>query len=310
MRHSKYWDDFERRINETVNAIKTESNPPVRRVAIFITNMCNFKCHYCNVDQNKQIMTEKIFDDIVKKYGQTAALHITGGEPSIVPWLYHYIDKHPSIHFNLNSNLFLSPPKNIKRLKVSLDSQNPIYFNKLVNKKGAFEKVINNIKKAIEYTTVSITCTLTKENYLNSPDFMKWCRNEFPNLYAVFFSVYKGKNDRFQFNKKTADDFFINVKPRLESQMDKESLALLSETIDEKKRIMQGIRFPENYHKKCFISMSERTIDHTGIEYNCSHLYRDGIKHISNEKNSKCLYGCNRRLIMFNQEVSKRSRYK
>ena len=46
---SLYWDDFNRRIKETVVAVKNNTQPPVRRVSIFITNKCNFGCHYCNM---------------------------------------------------------------------------------------------------------------------------------------------------------------------------------------------------------------------------------------------------------------------
>lgn len=307
MRNSLYWDDFSRRINETVEAIKNKTIPPVRRVAVFITNQCNFRCDYCNMCLNNKQLSKKKFEEVIKKHGNTAIIHITGGEPSLVKWLYLYIEENKDVRFHLNTNAFIKPPKNIKRLKVSLDSHNEEYFNKLVHHKNAFQKVIQNIKEACEYTTVSITCVLSKENYKDTPEFMKFCRTEFPKLYAVFFSIYKGNNKRFKFSQEDINIFFNEIRPKLEKEMDEESRALFNETINEKFRLIQGVRFPENsLNNPCYISMSERVIDWNGEEGFCFHLFRDKIQMKCGKKYVECKYGCNRRLIMFNEEVERR----
>lgn len=303
---SKYWDDFDRRIAETSICLKSGTPIPIRRVAVFITNRCNFKCDYCNVSQSPMEMSRNKFSEIVGKYGNEAIIHITGGEPSVVKWLYDYIDTTPNVRFHLNSNMLLPPPHNLKRLKVSLDTRDSDYFDKIVHYKGAFNRVVANIKQACKSHCLSITCTLTKENYIEAPNFMRWCRRKFPDAYAVFFSVYKGRARRFAFDTESSEDFFGNIIPKLQAEMDTESLALLQETIDEKRRIISGVRFPENLAGKCYISMSERVVDFNGNIWNCSHLFRDGIYHSDNEKCSKCLYGCNRRLVAFNQQVERR----
>ncbi len=91
MRYSLYWDDFHRRAKETVEVILTNKELPIRRVSVFVTNRCNFRCRYCNVAQSNQTLTEKDFINVLEKYGKTAIIHITGGEPSLVPWLYPLI---------------------------------------------------------------------------------------------------------------------------------------------------------------------------------------------------------------------------
>lgn len=48
MRHSLYWDDFQKRIDEAKYSIHNGTEIPVRRVAVFITERCNMKCVYCN----------------------------------------------------------------------------------------------------------------------------------------------------------------------------------------------------------------------------------------------------------------------
>jgi hypothetical protein len=67
------------------------------------------------------------------------------------------------------------------------------------------------------------------------------------------------------------------------------------------------VRFPENKDLfiPCYLSMSERVYDWNEEKFNCSHLYRDKICHKDTKKRLQCSYGCNRRLVKFNEEVKK-----
>jgi MoaA/NifB/PqqE/SkfB family radical SAM enzyme len=253
-------------------------------------------------------MTEEIFDKIVKAYGEEAILHITGGEPSILPWLYPYLEKNGNYcKFHLNTNAFILPPsKSVRRLKISLDSCDESYWDKLVGIKGAFQKVVNNIKTCIPHTTVSLTYTMTRENIDRIPDFIKFANKEFPGIYALFFSVYKGDNPDFIFTKKDSQIFFDEIKPQMLELLDEESKHLLLETIDEKFRTIQGVRFPENVNlNTCYLSMSELAFTPDGVGNRCSHLVRDKVKNDDSNKHDCCKYGCNRRLVAFNQEVER-----
>jgi organic radical activating enzyme len=309
---SLYWDDFERRIDETVYAVKNNAKPIIRRVAVFVTENCNFKCSYCNHKQSGKTLTESQFDSIVKKYGESAIIHITGGEPSVVKWLYPYLKKHGhEYRFNLNTNAYITPPyESVKRLKVSMDDYDEFRWNGLVGVNNAFKTVLDNIKKSLRHTTVSITYTLTRENYYNAVNFVDFAKKEFgKDLYAIFFSVYKGNNPRFMITDNDADVFFNYELPALRSSLPAESLSLLTETIDEKRRLIQGVRFPGNLsNSDCYISMTERVISPECKEYGCSHLYRDGVLIDLPYKHEKCLYGCNRRLVRFNEDVERRLR--
>ena len=278
-RNSLYWDDFQKRAEETVRCIQTGQEIPIRRVAVFVTERCNFCCAYCNLTACNQEMSEQQFDKIVKQYGDTAIIHITGGEPGVVKWLYPYLERNGAKYrFHLNTNAFILPPsKSVRRLKVSLDSCNDLYWNKLVGK-NAFDVVVNNIKKCIPETVVSITFTMTRENYKTIPDFCLFVKETFPGLYAVFFSVYKGTNERFVFTEDDAKYFFERIKPRASEILDEESNALLNETICDKFRMMTGRRFPENKCGKCYLSMSERVFLPDGTMHGCSHLIRDGVR--------------------------------
>lgn len=307
MRNSKYWDDFERRISETIVAISHKTPPKIRRVACFITDKCNFNCKYCNHQTSKATMTKDTFVQMLKKYGDSAIIHITGGEPSVVPWLYEFlIENRNNYRFHLNTNAYIMPPvKAVKRLKVSMDSCNKVYWNNLVGK-DAFDRVVKNIKDSIQQTIVSITYTLTKQNYKDVVKFAEFCNKEFPDVYAVFFSVYKGVDERFAMSDDDAEYFFEDILPKLVPVLNEESANLIAETIDEKFRLMQGTRFEQNCDEKlCYLSMSERVFTPNGNEYTCSHLYRDRVYMKEPIKHVKCRYGCNRRLVAFNEEVQK-----
>lgn len=305
IRHSLYWDDFSTRITETVNSLKNGEIPQVRRVAVFITQACNLKCAYCNVKQNAKTMSREFFENIVEKYGKKAIIHITGGEPSVVPWLYPYIKENgDKYRLHLNTNAVICPPaEKVKRLKVSLDTSNEKYNNNLVGRE-VFNKVVENIKYSIPRTVTSTTYTLTKENYKMVPEFIKFAKKEFKGIYALFFSCYKGSNERFVFEENDIEILFKDIIPIMESELDPESLALLKETLDEKRRLISGIRFPQNKENyPCYLSMSERVFSADEKEYYCSHLYRDEVDQKGNEKHEKCCYGCNRRLVAFNEAV-------
>ena len=247
MRHSLYWDAFDSRVDETVKAIKTNTPPTVRRVAVFVTDACNFRCSYCNKVNEPKTMSKEIFEAICHTYGRDAIIHITGGEPSIVSWLYPFIEENADKYrFHLNTNAYIKPPRGIKRLKISLDSADSDYWNSVVGKYDAFETVVGNIKEACKQTVTSITYTLSKENYKDAPDFIDFCKREFEGLYAIFFSVYKGKKERFAFTSDDIDCFFNEVLPIMKEKLDPESLALIEETLDEKQRLIAGVRFPQN----------------------------------------------------------------
>jgi len=309
MRQSKYWDDFDRRIDETVEAVKSGTEPLVRRIAVFVTDRCNFRCEYCNSDHRGAVMDKAKFIETVEKYGDTAIIHITGGEPSTVSWLYPYLKENgDKYRFHLNTNAFIKPPSSsLRRLKVSLDNTSAAKWDKIVGRSGAWNQVVANIKEACSETVVSITYCLSKKTFRDAVAFAKFAKTEFPGLYAVFFSVYKGDHPDYQFSKEDVTEFWNIIMPELLTELDEESKALIRETLDEKKRIMEGTRFEQNSTSgTCHLSMTERVISPTGQTTRCSHLYRDGLMLCEPLKHEKCKYGCNRRLVAFNEEVCKR----
>jgi organic radical activating enzyme len=252
-------------------------------------------------------MAKETFDAMLSVYGKDVIYHITGGEPSMVKWLYPAIaERHlQGYKINLNTNCYIVPPApHVGRLKVSLDDYYSRDWDQLVGISGAHRQVRRNIKWACKHTDLSITFTMSKANYKKTCYFATWAQEMFPDMYAMFFSVYKGTNPEYAWDDKSVNDFWDNYRPNLIDTLDAESRALFYETMDEKKRLLQGIRFESNVKQNdCYLAMSERVVSPDGNVSNCSHLYRDGIRNLSHVKHPKCQYGCNRRLVKFNQEV-------
>lgn len=309
---SKYWDDFERRARETALCLGLKTKPPVRRVAIFITNRCNFKCSYCNHTRSPATLDPETFYGLFARYGKDCIYHITGGEPSVVGWLYGAIQNLSmrGFNINLNTNCYITPPAYwVGRLKVSLDSFAKDECDRLYGVPGAFDIVCKNIKKASKECDLSITFTMGAHNYRKAPLFAWWSLREFPDQMATFFSIYKGDDPRYAWTDQTVEDFWTNCRPlMIEHMKGTESGELFEETCTDPRRIRQGTRFIENSDvgDTCYLSLSERVVSPTGKIYGCSHLYRDGVFTNNSRKDAKCQYGCNLRLVKFNEEVSRR----
>ena len=341
----KYWDDFNRRALETKTAFEAGDMPPLRRLSVHVTNGCNFKCDYCNEVHHPTTLPFSSWAKIVQEYSEMGGgiIHVTGGEPSVVKGFANYITetgKYPNVQFHLNTNLYgivfsdaIWPL--VKRLKVSLDTMDADYFDKVTRRPNAFNRVTTNldrVHKLLEEgktdTVVSLTYTVTKENYSGIPEFLEQYEKRWPLFYATFFSSYKGTNERFALEDKDVEKMFKDVVPELnritEQYNDTETQDLFHASHDPL-TFQQTDRFPENRQVPCWLQLSELCLDESGDVWNCSHLFRDkvpstGINILSGHLrdvfyaakeqtkdvvplNLECLYGCNRKLTAFNEVV-------
>lgn len=347
---TRYWDLFQLRKKETVEALKKGQLPPLRRLSLHITNKCNLHCAYCNEKHTARELPRWMFVKLVEEYAKMGGgvLHMTGGEPMCVPWLQDEIircyEQYSCIDFHVNTNATMGTLSReflrcVKRMKISLDTHEPKYFDELVGVKGSFANVMCNldtlnamVKEGDEHApTTSLTYTMTAENYKHIPGFMRMFHETFPELYAAFYSCYKGTDPRFSFKPEDVNYLFTNIVPQMEELWAKfgntESKFLFHashdrSTFDEKER------FALNKEQPCYLQLSEMVIDEDGFGSNCSHLFRDGVgktefnlrtmslmEVFKNLKmpymddmtplSDKCIYGCNKKLVRFNSDVSK-----
>lgn len=336
---SNYWDDFQLRVNNTIDCLKEHRMPKLERLTVHLTEQCNFRCEYCNVNFSTHTMDKELAFKIVKDYAQMGGniIHFTGGEPSVVPYINELFkfSKECGLTVSSNTNGFRRiESQYIDKLKTSFDVPYKDIFNKTMGT-DCFDKVVENIKYYSESMfgkMLSITAVINHKTYTSMLDLAKFVQENF-KVYNLYFSNYKGSNKEFSFTDEQINDMFINYIPKVleyfKSTNNEYSYRqlLLYKPSDFKD---VDCRFEENKVTPCYIQLSELTIDVDGRCYNCSHLYRDKVipnLYVSvknqtletcfqtmktNQKNNytclseKCLNGCNTNLIGFNMAVHRK----
>ena len=336
---SNYWDDFKERVNETIDCLQKGELPGLERLTVHLTEQCNFRCDYCNMRFSKRTMEKELAKKIIDEYaamgGQT--IHFTGGEPTIVPYIeeiFHYA-KHKGLKVSSNTNGYKKiNTENVDKLKTSFDTPYAAEFDSVMGVK-AFGKVVENMKsysKEMEEKMLSITAVLNRKTYRHMLNLAEFVQENF-KVYNLYYSNYKGSNPEFAFTDQEIDDMFENYIPKVlnffketGNEYSYKQLSLYSQ--DDFRNV--SCRFPSNKEVPCYIQLSEMTIDVDGNCFDCSHLYRDGVRpdEVINVKedtlencfkkrkerykdiskmiylSDKCLNGCNKNLIGFNHAVS------
>ena len=334
---SNYWDDFQVRVNETIDCIQRGELPKLQRLTVHLTNSCNFHCEYCNMHFSSCFMNKslamKIVDDYVKMGGRI--IHFTGGEPSIVPYIDEILSyaKSKGLVVSMNTNGYKRiDVRNVDKLKASFDLANKEEFNRTMGI-DCFDTVVENMKyysQEMAEKMLSITAVLNRKTYRHMLELAKFVQDNF-KVYNLYFSNYKGENSDFAFTVDEIDDMFQNYIPKVLEYFKQtgnnysyKQLKLYKPT----DFLNSSCRFEENMRIPCYIQLSEMTIDVDGRCYNCSHLYRDGVVpyvniNVTNKDlalcfkelkeslkgnyvclSDKCLSGCNTNLIGFNKTVS------
>lgn len=293
-----FWDRMAERESETVSALKSGKVPKIFRFAMHLTSACNLRCQYCNEGHKPDVMNRDLFHNTALLAGVNGTLHVTGGEPMIVNWLEDEIQSLYGVtRFALNTNLTIRPKEKtceaLFRVKTSLDDYDAERWNKLVGG-NVFNKVCDNIKyvsNLVKYTSVSYTAT--HRNAERVERFIDFCYKNFPSLYSLSISFYKGNSEMALTSKD------IEVISRACEQLDANSRRVFFET-----HKLTGNYFPDNLTRPCYLSLTERLYDCYGTEYYCSHMFRDKVKAPGKPGEEQCcVTGCNARFNAFNKKI-------
>lgn len=335
---SNYWDDFQVRVNNTIDCLRNKDLPNLDRLTVHLTESCNFHCEYCNMCFSKKTMDKNLVFKIIDEYKEMGGkiIHFTGGEPTIVPYIeevYKYA-KDKGLQVSTNTNGYKKvDTSNIDKLKASFDIPFEDEFNRTMGC-NCFSQVVANLKQyseEMQNKMLSITAVLNRKTYKSMLELAKFVQENF-KVYNLYFSNYKGSNSDFAFTVDEIDDMFLNYIPKVlqyfketDNHYSYKQLSLYKPT----DFLNSEFRFQENQVIPCYIQLSEMTIDVDGNCYNCSHLYRDGVVpnvcinvkennlvHCFSELkrslngnylclSKKCLSGCNTNLIGFNRAVQK-----
>src|SRR3989304_3046087 len=285
---------------ETKRALSIGGIPQVVRLVAHVTSLCNMTCRYCsNRKKNSQIMTQELFRSLIQRAGPQGVVHITGGEPSLVPWLEKEIQgQKGNTRFAWNSNLLIMPQdktlESLFRVKTSLDDCHADRWNELTGG-DHFDRVVENIKRCCQALShVSVSFCATHQNAFRFDNFIRFCQTEFPGLFSISASFYKGKNKSLILTRDDVDQLFFYA-----NELDPVSQQIFKTT-----HYRGGNNFPHNIEIPCYLSMTERLYDEWGDEYYCSHLFRDKVAPPGNPgKDSHCVTGCNYRFVKYNKEI-------
>lgn len=165
-----------------------------------ITNLCNLRCKHCYQDDFSKKSDldwaglKKVSDNVLttmREWGQTACIHLTGGEPLLKPELFPLLNDldQQSVVEELgiitNGLLIdqemmrkLSCFSKLKKIKISLDGGDA-KTNDLIRQKGVFEKVMQNlslIKKEKRFEII-LMFTVMKKNFKSLPSLFKLCQD-------------------------------------------------------------------------------------------------------------------------------------
>lgn len=335
---SNYWDDFQQRVNYTIDSLKSEQFPKLERLTVHLTESCNFRCEYCNMRFSTKTMNKKLAFKIVDDYVSMGGniIHFTGGEPSVVSYveeLFLYA-KSKGLVVSSNTNGYRKMnTENIDKLKTSFDTPFENVFNETMGT-TSFKTVVENMKsysKEMKNKMLSITAVLNRKTYKNMLSLAKFVQENF-KVYNLYYSNYKGNNPDFAFTDEEIYDMFKNHIPQvLQYFLEKGNIYSYKQLSLYSKEDFKNTacRFEVNKKIPCYIQLSELTIDVDGNCHNCSHLFRDGVEpkiRANVSKNSlltcfiemkkefkdinnavfiseKCLNGCNKNLIGFNLAV-------
>jgi len=204
----------------------------MKKIFMVITNRCNLRCKYCyyRIMPDMVKTKELSYNDIkgtLRNFRKlnTSGLIITGGEPLIRHDIIKIIDYAFRIGFkeiSLNTNGVLLMEKmaktlgkkKLRRITISLDSDNKGYNN---NIRGESQKVIRGILNIVKfknrYTKIRVVSVITKRNYKHLNKIFRFVKEMGVDDIA-FQPVYIPRNIPL-YNKLSVDNLPTTEKMRL-----------------------------------------------------------------------------------------------
>lgn len=163
---------------EDKRAKNVSSGTPLWRCELILTSRCNFSCPYCRgVDGFEGDLEYNDASEILEKWilGGLKNVRFSGGEPTLWPKLHRLVDqakrgnvKNIAISTNGYSNLKLYKElfkAGVNDFSISLDACCSSVGDMMAgNKKGAWKKVVNNIKEISKWTYVTVGVVMDDSN--------------------------------------------------------------------------------------------------------------------------------------------------
>jgi len=196
----------------------------LKRCELILTGLCNFKCPYCRGSRtDEDLPLSKAFEilDLWISEG-LENVRFSGGEPTMykhLPTLVEYckMNKVKRIAVSTNGSASMKYYKKLIDLgvndfSISLDACCSTFGDKMAGIEGAWERVIDNIKKISKLTYVTVGVVFTKETLQELPKTIEFASN----LGVADIRIISSAQDNINFKEfNKIDKKIINKHPIL-----------------------------------------------------------------------------------------------
>jgi len=263
---------------EDNRAKNADINSPLWRNELIITSRCNFNCPYCrgtDINGNKGDMS---FDDIKNTINIWANdnlqnIRFSGGEPTLHPYIKDIIKytkekckniKHIAVSTNGYNNFELYKELieiGVNDYSISLDACCSSIGDMMAGGiKGAWVKVVDNIKKLSEITYVTVGVVLTPENIDTINDIVEYAHNL--GVADIRLITAAQWNDFEAFKKINIKEEILDSHPILKYRVNHFNIGrnvrgIKSEDFKKCGLILDDMIVKGKYHYPCVIKMRE-----------------------------------------------------
>ena len=187
--------------------------PPPKYLVLEITNRCNLNCIHCSVRANERLeneLTTTEWKNLMTTLAEMGveAVGLSGGEPLLREDVFdlatHALNQGLLVGLCTNGLLLnRGIVEKIKKLdldvQISLDGSRPLYHDKIRNREGSLEKLLEKVRflreEGIKFTVAAVA---TAHNYKDLPDLLRLSEEIGAGSFRVqpFFPVGRGSLHR------------------------------------------------------------------------------------------------------------------
>lgn len=169
---------------------------------IILNEQCNEDCVFCSGAERREMTDFEIKNEILNA---SRAVVFEGGEPTLsnglLPWIKFAKNRGVKEIVLVTNGIMLSQRNFAKKLldggvtlfNVSFHSHRASLYNALTRRE-VYSLAIKGIKNLVELGAAEktrLTCVITKANYRFLPDYIKWVKNNFPDIFYVAVNYVK-----------------------------------------------------------------------------------------------------------------------
>lgn len=284
-----YWNSFKTRITKQRISRMRGTLPGLERIAICLTETCNFRCAYCNKKGNKEMDLGMIIKLLEASSSLGARyLSLTGGEATAYNNLTQVIQEGNKKGFSIvistngsfgDSLLKTFIASELAGVNISLDAVNPETHDELVGVKNSWSRIVHNISELSKRKHVWVNSMVTNKNYTDIGERLAGFAKLFPSIIDVQL-IAPRNYPRGYLNQLQIDTFYNLIKTIDSDVLKRFPMAALKLPLlfgfDDKSnnQASKGIYcFPVDV-TPCYLTLEELHFAPRGV-YNCVLLQRE-----------------------------------